>query len=239
MTSPPNTSTQRLKAKFLVSSSRFATKARGRSTELRSPYTLRIRLEQLLPRSSTTLFSSPSMVSETMCRLSQAISGRWSEGTSIMPRKYLPSGRRVRPKQPSRPSNSQKTPAMQTSDAAGGQGFNHNPFERLSSEGLPASCESSPADCGQPTEGKPARKNRGRVDIIRQTAGRGGKTVTVVTGFAGIGLPEKEKLARAMQKACGTGGTVKEGRIEIQGDKREAVAHILTEAGFRPVFAGD
>ena len=81
-------------------------------------------------------------------------------------------------------------------------------------------------------------KNRGRVDIIRQTAGRGGKTVTVVANFVGIGLPEKEKLTREMQKACGCGGTVKEGRIEIQGDKREEIAKILVRAGFRPVFAG-
>jgi translation initiation factor 1 len=85
--------------------------------------------------------------------------------------------------------------------------------------------------------GQPNR-NRGRVVIIRQTAHRGGKTVTVVTGFTGIGLPEKERLAKQMQKACGTGGTVKEGRIEIQGDQREEIARILREAGFRPVFAG-
>jgi len=84
----------------------------------------------------------------------------------------------------------------------------------------------------------PPRKSRGRVDIIRQKAGRGGKTVTVVRGFVGIGLPEKEHLARAMQKACGSGGTVKEGQIEIQGDKREEVARILVEANFSPVFAG-
>ena len=116
----------------------------------------------------------------------------------------------------------------------GRQNFGQNPFAKLSSDGLPPAPEDQPA-----AESPAPRKNRGRVDIIRQTAGRGGKTVTVVTGFVGIGLPEKEKLARAMQKACGTGGTVKEGRIEIQGDKREAVAHILTEAGFRPVFAGD
>lgn len=81
-------------------------------------------------------------------------------------------------------------------------------------------------------------KNRGRVDIIRQTAHRGGKTVTVVTGFIGIGQTEKESLATQMQKACGAGGTVKAGRIEIQGDQRDVVARILTEAGFRPVFAG-
>jgi translation initiation factor 1 len=83
-----------------------------------------------------------------------------------------------------------------------------------------------------------ATKNRGRVDIIRQTAHRGGKTVTVVKGFTGIGQAEQETLAKMMQKACGTGGTVKKGRIEIQGDQREVVARILTNAGFRPVFAG-
>ena len=108
--------------------------------------------------------------------------------------------------------------------------FSHNPFAALSSEHLPPG-EQNPQQT-------PPRKSRGRVDIIRQKAGRGGKTVTVVKGFVGIGLPEKEQLARAMQKACGTGGTVKDGQIEIQGDKREEVARILAEANFRPVFAG-
>ncbi len=119
----------------------------------------------------------------------------------------------------------------------GGQDFRHNPFEGLLTEGLPARTGGRPAQDSQAATQK-ARKNRGRVDIVRQKAGRGGKTVTVVKGFLGIGLPEKEQLARAMQKACGTGGTVKNGQIEIQGDKREEVARILTEAGFRPVFAG-
>lgn len=109
--------------------------------------------------------------------------------------------------------------------------FGQNPFAALSSAGLPP----GPADVERPAAPK---KSRGRVDIIREKAGRGGKTVTVVTNFVGIGLPEKEKLAKQMQKACGCGGTVKDGRIEIQGDKREQIAKILTEAGFRPVFAG-
>jgi len=111
--------------------------------------------------------------------------------------------------------------------------FGQNPFASLSNEGLPPGPD-------QPVQrrSEPPRKNRGRVDIIRQKAGRGGKTVTVATNFVGIGLPEKEQLARKMQKTCGTGGTVKNGQIEIQGDQREAVARILTEAGFRPVFAG-
>jgi translation initiation factor 1 len=120
----------------------------------------------------------------------------------------------------------------------GGPGFGHNPFGALSSEGLPPAPEPPPADAAQPPQAALKRKNRGRVDIVRQKAGRGGKTVTVVKNFVGIGLPEKEQLAKAMQKTCGTGGTVKNGQIEIQGDKREDVARILAEAGFRPVFAG-
>jgi translation initiation factor 1 len=118
-----------------------------------------------------------------------------------------------------------------------GSGFGHNPFEALSSNDL-RSASGSSTDSGRETAAKPARKNRGRVDIIRQTAGRGGKTVTVVKGFVGIGLPEKEQLARTIQKACGTGGTIKNGQIEIHGDKRTEVARILSEEGFRPVFAG-
>jgi translation initiation factor 1 len=98
--------------------------------------------------------------------------------------------------------------------------------------------ETSSANSEPQTQAQPPRKNRGRVDIIRQKAGRGGKTVTVIKGFVGIGLPEKERLTKAMQKSCGTGGTVKGGQIEIQGDKRDEVARILREAGFRPVFAG-
>ena len=122
----------------------------------------------------------------------------------------------------------------------GGQSLTHNPFSELTIAGLPPGPPDQPIEsANQPASAPPApRKNRGRVDIIRQTAGRGGKTVTVVTHFIGIGLPEKEKLAKAMQKSCGVGGTVKDGQIEIQGDKRAEVARILEEAGFRPVFAG-
>jgi len=120
----------------------------------------------------------------------------------------------------------------------GSQSFGHNPFGNLSSEGLPPAPENSPADSAPLSVAKPAKKNRGRVDILRVKAGRGGKTVTVVKNFVGIGLPEKEQLAKAMQRACGTGGTVKDGQIEIQGDKRAEVARILSEANFRPVLAG-
>ena len=118
----------------------------------------------------------------------------------------------------------------------GGEDFGNSPFASLSSEGLSPGPESSGADSASST--KATKKNRGRVDILRVKAGRGGKTVTVIKNFVGIGLPEKQQLAKAMQKACGTGGTVKDGQIEIQGDKRTEVARILAEANFRPVFAG-
>jgi translation initiation factor 1 len=113
-----------------------------------------------------------------------------------------------------------------------------SPFAALKNVDLPLAPEVQPEVALRNTAPFALKKNRGRVDIIRQTAHRGGKTVTVVTGFTGIGLAEKETLAKEMQKACGAGGTVKEGRIEIQGDQREVVARILTNAGFRPVLSG-
>lgn len=122
----------------------------------------------------------------------------------------------------------------------GGQNLGQNPFAALSSSGLPVAPQVA-VEKAAGSPGKPApkpEKNRGRVDIRRETGGRGGKTVTVVSGFVGIGLPEKEQLAKKMRGACGCGGTVKDGNIEIQGDQRETIARILTEAGFRPVFAG-
>jgi translation initiation factor 1 len=117
----------------------------------------------------------------------------------------------------------------------GGEGLGHNPFAALDAAGLRPAAVPVPKPLSKAV---PPQRNRGRVDIIREKGGRGGKTVTVVEGFTGIGLPEKEQLMRTMRTAGGCGGTVKEGRIEIQGDQRETVARILTEAGFRPVFAG-
>ncbi len=103
---------------------------------------------------------------------------------------------------------------------------------------LPAG-PAEPEEAQQEGSGRGAKNmKRGRVDIVRQTAHRGGKAVTVVKNFTGIGLPEKKELAKKMQRACGVGGTVKDGCIEIQGDKREEVKQILCEAGFQPVFAG-
>lgn len=127
----------------------------------------------------------------------------------------------------------------------GGQGLGQNPFAALSGAGLPVQPRPAPGQKPETGNRKPdaaaapaPAKNRGRVDIRRETGGRGGKTVTIVDGFVGIGVPEKEQLAKKMRAACGCGGTVKDGAIEIQGDQREKIAAILSAAGFRPVFAG-
>ena len=118
-----------------------------------------------------------------------------------------------------------------------------DPFGALAGlHGLPAGPE-EPLVHSQVTPVKTFQRgqkntNRGRVDIVRQTAHRGGKGVTVAKNFTGIGLAEKQDLARKLQKACGVGGTVKDGCIELQGDKREEMKRVLTEAGFKPVFAG-
>ena len=121
---------------------------------------------------------------------------------------------------------------------AGGSGIGHNPFEALNAAGLPAQAaplpaKALPADAASGSVRAQPNRNRGRVEIRRLTAGRGGKTVTMVSGGA-----EKEQLAKQMRTACGWGGTDKEGQIEIQGDNRAKVAAILQEAGFRPVLAG-
>ena len=119
-------------------------------------------------------------------------------------------------------------------------GLTPDPFGALAGLGpLPAGPQdSAPATPAKTSLRGQPNTNRGRVDIVRQTAHRGGKGVTVAKNFIGIALAEKQDLAKKMQKACGVGGTVKDGCIEIQGDKREEMKRILTEAGFKPVFAG-
>ncbi len=112
----------------------------------------------------------------------------------------------------------------------GGQPLCQNPFAALSGDGLVEAVLKA-------SESKTPAKNRARVDIKHTAAGRSNKTVTLVTGFVGIGFPEKRLLAKKMRAVCGCGGTVKNGDIQIQGEQRKKIAQILVEAGFRPVFA--
>jgi translation initiation factor 1 len=71
----------------------------------------------------------------------------------------------------------------------------------------------------------------GIVRVGRTSKGRGGKTITEVKG---VQLPEAElrDLAKALKRRCGTGGTLKDGVIEIQGDQRDTLVAELEARGF-------
>ena len=71
-----------------------------------------------------------------------------------------------------------------------------SPFAALRNMDLPSAPNITPCELAPAAP----KKNRGRVDIIRHTAHRGGKTVTVVTGFTGIGPAEIERLARRCRR---------------------------------------
>jgi translation initiation factor 1 len=73
--------------------------------------------------------------------------------------------------------------------------------------------------------------------VSRSSKGRGGKTVTLVQGLA-LDEATLSQLAKQLKAACGTGGTVKEGVIEVQGDHRELVMRLLTSQGFTVKAAG-
>jgi len=73
--------------------------------------------------------------------------------------------------------------------------------------------------------------------IRREVGGRGGKTVTVVTGLP-LEAAALAALSKRLKAACGTGGTVKSGALEFQGDHREQLVALLTREGFQTKLAG-
>lgn len=80
-------------------------------------------------------------------------------------------------------------------------------------------------------------KGDGIVRIQRQTSGRKGKGVCVITGLD-LDDAELNKLAAELKKKCGCGGAAKEGVIEIQGDKRDEIKALLEAKGFKVKLAG-
>ena len=87
------------------------------------------------------------------------------------------------------------------------------------------------------TERPAAKPGDGVVRVRREKQGRGGKTVTTI---AGIALPEDKlkSLAGDLKRLCGTGGTVKDGAIEIQGDHRDKIVTALQQRGYTVKLAG-
>ncbi|EOZ7524779.1 stress response translation initiation inhibitor YciH [Enterobacter quasiroggenkampii] len=80
-------------------------------------------------------------------------------------------------------------------------------------------------------------KGDGIIRIQRQTSGRKGKGVCLISG---IDLDDAEltKLAAELKKKCGSGGAVKDGVIEIQGDKRDLIKSLLEAKGMKVKLAG-
>lgn len=75
------------------------------------------------------------------------------------------------------------------------------------------------------------------VYLHRDRGGRGGKVVTLVKGLA-LSEENLKALARRLKQECGTGGTVKDGVIEIQGEQRERIASVLLGLGYEVKLAG-
>lgn len=73
--------------------------------------------------------------------------------------------------------------------------------------------------------------------LHRETKGRGGKAVVIVRGFAGND-DDLETLGKKLKAHCGTGGSVKDGEIIIQGDQREKVSAFLKNAGYKVKHVG-
>lgn len=102
-------------------------------------------------------------------------------------------------------------------------------------------------ECGQPVAQCQCRAQAansahstypdGMVRLRRETKGRKGKGVTLVDGVGGTDK-ELRALAKKLKAHCGSGGTVREGIIEIQGDHREAIQRYLDGQGIRSKRAG-
>jgi len=97
-------------------------------------------------------------------------------------------------------------------------------------------CQRPVADCScrRPS---PASPGDGIVRLRRETKGRGGKAVTVITGL-GLAEVALQDLARALKQRCGVGGAIKGEDIELQGDQRAALQPELEKRGFKVKLAG-
>src|SRR3972149_883241 len=92
------------------------------------------------------------------------------------------------------------------------------------------------ATCGLPEElcmGEELAKEQQHIRVYNDRR-RYGKVVTIVDGLDG-GDINLDELARTLKNRCAAGGTAKEGRIELQGEHRKRVAHVLEGLGYRVV----
>ena len=100
-------------------------------------------------------------------------------------------------------------------------------------------CRLALAQCACQAKSAPAEtgKGNGMVRVALQTKGRGGKSVTLVTGLA-LDCVALALLGKQLRTACGSGGTVKDGVIEVQGDHCDVVLKALDQLGHKCKLAG-
>ena len=97
--------------------------------------------------------------------------------------------------------------------------------------------------CGEPFkqcschQGKSRPSEDGVVRVSRQTKGRKGSGVCLITGVP-LNEVDLKKVGKQLKMKCGTGGTVKNGIIEIQGDHREKLVDLLVKLGYKAKLAG-
>ena len=87
------------------------------------------------------------------------------------------------------------------------------------------------------TQSQPPAKHDGIVRVGRETKGRKGKGVTIISGVPLAGV-ELKTFARELKQKCGTGGTLKDGVIEIQGDHRDHLIELLKAKGWQVKRSG-
>ncbi|RZI89602.1 MAG: translation initiation factor Sui1 [Pseudomonas sp.] len=97
-------------------------------------------------------------------------------------------------------------------------------------------------DCGQPADACICKQQAipegdGIARVRRESKGRGGKTVTTISGVP-LALDPLKELAASLKRRCGTGGALKDGVIEIQGDHVELLLAELTKQGFKAKKSG-
>ena len=73
--------------------------------------------------------------------------------------------------------------------------------------------------------------------LHRESGGRGGKVVSIVKNLT-LSESDMKSLAKKLKQECGTGGTVKDGLIEIQGEHRQKMADVLQKLGYKVKIAG-
>lgn len=98
-------------------------------------------------------------------------------------------------------------------------------------------CGKPLADCACKSAAKARPAGDGNVKVSRESKGRGGKTVTLVKGLA-LDAIALALLGKQLRGACGSGGTVKDGVIEIQGDHCDLVMETLKKQGHNPKRTG-